>query len=228
MRYILIILLLSFFSCTSAPETNPYGLKIVQSISEYKQSVADNPEYELIDLEKYIPGIVVDMRYATTNNFTGEVVYDYPAALLRKPVADALKKAQAEFANMGLGLKVFDAYRPYTATVKFYELIGDTNFVAAPWHGSRHNRGAAVDVTLIILETGEELPMPTAFDEFTDKASPAYMDLPQDVLQNRANLLRIMAGHGFSVYPAEWWHFDFEGWERFPLMDIRIGNLVNE
>ncbi len=228
MRHIIILLLLGFLGCRATIENNPYGLKIVQTISQYKQTVAENPENELVDLETYIPGIVVDMRYATANNFTDEVVYDGAAAFLRKPVADALKQVQAELESIGLGLKVFDAYRPYAATLKFYELIGDTNFVAAPWYGSRHNRGAAVDVTLISLETGEELPMPTAFDEFSETAAPGYMKLPDEVIRNRELLISIMAAHGFTVYPTEWWHFDFEGYERFPLMDIKIGLLARE
>jgi zinc D-Ala-D-Ala dipeptidase len=225
-QFLLIFLLWSGFQV--AAQQNAYGLKITTTLEEYEQEVAADPENELINLATLIPGIVLDIRYATEENFTGEVVYDHAAAFLRRPAAEALARVQQSLSWQGLGLKVFDAYRPYAATVKFYDLIGDTNFVAAPWKGSRHNRGAAVDVTLINLETGEELPMPTTFDEFTEKASPAYMNLPQDVLHNRANLLRIMAEHGFTVYPSEWWHFDFEGWERFPLMDIRIGDLVTD
>lgn len=220
-------LLLLFVACQSANNSNPYGLEITQTVSAYQQEIKNDPDNKLVNLKDHIPDIVIDMRYATANNFTGEEVYDYPAALVRKPVADALAGVQQSLSWQGLGLKIFDAYRPYAATLKFYDLIGDTNFVAAPWHGSRHNRGAAVDVTLINLETGDELPMPTPFDEFSEKASPDYMDLPPDVLQNRAILLRIMAEFGFSVYPSEWWHFDYKGWERFGLMDLKIRDLVD-
>ncbi len=112
----------------------------------------------------------LDIRYASNNNFTGEVIYNQPKAFVRLPVAKALQEVQSELNSMGLGLKIFDAYRPYAATLRFYEVYPDTMFVAAPWHGSRHNRGCAVDVSLVDLESGNELQMPSAFDDFSEKA----------------------------------------------------------
>ncbi len=222
MYYLLFLLL----GCTYAPHNNPYGLELTQTIDEYQQSVATDPTMKLVNLADHIPNVVIDMRYATAENFTNKVVYDYPAALLRKPAAEALARVQQSLSLQGLGLKVYDAYRPYAATLSFYELIGDTNYVAAPWHGSRHNRGAAVDVTLIRLDTGEELPMPTPFDDFSEKAGPEYMDLPEHILRNRATLIQTMAEHGFTVYHSEWWHFDFIGWEQFGLLDLKISELI--
>lgn len=222
MYYLLFLLL----GCTYAPHNNPYGLELTQTIDEYQQSVTTDPTMKLVNLADHIPNVVIDMRYATAENFTNKVVYDYPAALLRKPAAEALARVQQSLSLQGLGLKVYDAYRPYAATLSFYELIGDTNYVAAPWHGSRHNRGAAVDVTLIRLDTGEELPMPTPFDDFSEKAGPDYMDLPEHILRNRATLIQIMAEHGFTVYRSEWWHFDFIGWEQFGLLDLKISELI--
>ncbi len=115
----------------------------------------------LVDLQKYIPGVVLDIRYADTNNFTGTKIYTQPRAFLRKPAADSLLKIQQILAEKGLGLKIYDAYRPYAATLYFYEVYPDTTFVAAPWKGSIHNRGCAVDLSIINLESGSELKMPT-------------------------------------------------------------------
>lgn len=201
---------------------NKYGLKTVDSEAEYLQQVEADSDMQMVNLEKHIPNIVLDIRYATKNNFTGEVIYSEPLAFARKPIADALKKAQDSLNIIGFGLKIFDAYRPYSATVKFYEVYEDTNFVANPRYGSRHNRGAAVDVSLVNIQTGQELEMPTPFDDFTEKANPDYMDLPKDALKNRELLIGIMAHFGFSVYPTEWWHFDYAGWDKYPLMNLEF------
>jgi D-alanyl-D-alanine dipeptidase/esterase/lipase len=204
-----------------------YGLKATK-IDEYKASLKTNPDNELIDLEKFIPSIVLDVRYATTNNFTKERIYDLPKAYSRKPVAIALKKAQEEFAKLGYGIKVYDGYRPYSATIKFYEVMkGDTMYVASPYKGSKHNRGCALDVTLVDLKTKEELKMPTEWDT---AAKESWADAPVSdlaVAKNRETLISIMEKNGFKVYSAEWWHFDFVGWQKFDVMDIDFEEIVN-
>ncbi len=209
----------------SDASNNPYGLEIISEKAAYDSLVSVEPEKALVDLEKEIPGIMLDIRYATDNNFTAEVIYSTPAAFTRKEVAEALKKVQQELNAQGLGLKIFDAYRPYSATLKFYEVYPDTMFVAAPWYGSRHNRGCAVDVSLVELESGQELEMPTPFDDFSEKAHTDYADLPEKIIQNRQLLIDIMTKNGFSIYPYEWWHYDFEGWENYRLMDISFEEL---
>jgi zinc D-Ala-D-Ala dipeptidase len=204
---------------------NPYGLDILSDPETYRNAIIHDENQLMVDLAVYIPGIVLDIRYATENNFTGQQVYDTAAAFLRKPVAEALLRVQLELRDMGLGIKVFDAYRPYQATLKFFRVYPDKSFVAAPWLGSRHNRGAAVDLTLIDLTSGEELLMPTPFDDFSERASPTYMDLPEEAIRNREKLINIMNNHGFSVFHTEWWHFDYRGWEQFGLMDIDMKDL---
>jgi D-alanyl-D-alanine dipeptidase len=222
-----LILFIGSFCNQPDAQQNPYGLKIIADFEQYKNSIIDNPSNKLVDLAQFIPGLELDIRYAGTNNFTGRQVYEQPRAFLRLPVARALQDVNSDLNQVGLGLKVFDAYRPYSATVKFYEIIGDTNFVAAPWHGSRHNRGCAVDVTLVDLASGEELEMPTAFDDFSEKAAVDFTDLPDYVIANRELLVESMKKHGFKTYPYEWWHFDFEGWEDFDLMDVSFEMLDN-
>jgi D-alanyl-D-alanine dipeptidase len=226
MRQYFLLLLLAFFAAAYAQQPeNPYGLEILSDPRLYREAIAVDENQLMIDLAVYIPGIVLDIRYATANNFTGQQVYDTAAAFLRKPVAEALLRAQLELRSKGLGLKVFDAYRPYRATLKFFRVYPDKSFVAAPWLGSRHNRGAAVDLTLIDLSSGQELLMPTLFDDFTERASPSYMDLPEEAIRNREKLINIMSKHGFSVFHTEWWHYDFRGWEQFGLMDIDLKDL---
>ena len=202
------------------------NLMVISDTSVYHAQIKVSPANMLIEIIDVIPEIKLDIRYATTNNFTSEMVYNSPKAFVRQPVANALAIVQKSLKKYGLGLLVFDAYRPYSATVKFYEIYKDTNYVASPWQGSRHNRGAAVDVSLINIETGEELQMPTAFDDFTEAAHSDYNNLPDNVLKNREILINEMQNHGFKVYPTEWWHFDFIGWEVYDLMDIPFEELV--
>jgi len=227
MRLIITLLSCLVIGSVFGQKTKVYNskLQIVSNIEEYNDQVSKNPNNELVDLEIFLQDVILDIRYATSNNFTNQKVYTEAKAYARWPVASSLQIVQQELLKNNMSLKIFDAYRPYSATVLFYEIYKDTTFVASPWSGSRHNRGAAVDVSIVDLETGEEIQMPTAFDDFTEKASPDYMDLPENVIQNRDLLINLMQNHGFRVYPHEWWHFDFMGWEAFPLMDISFIEL---
>ena len=220
----LILWLLILSSTTQLGAQNKYGLKAT-SFAEYKNSIKANPENQLVDLEKFIPGIVLDIRYATENNFTGETIYTLAKAYARRPVAESLKKIHAELKSQGLGIKIFDAYRPYKATVKFYEVYGDTTYVASPYRGSRHNRGCALDLTLINLKTGEELKMPTGYDSFTKAAWPSTPVADPVIKKNRQILIQAMQNHGFRVNSSEWWHFDFIGWKKFDVLDIDFEEL---
>jgi zinc D-Ala-D-Ala dipeptidase len=220
MRIIVLLLVVS----TGFAQRYPYGLKPMM-LPQYEQAVEEDASKELIDLEKFIPGIVLDIRYATTDNFTKEKIYSLPKAYARKPVAEALKKAQQEFAISGVGIKVYDAYRPYSATVKFYEVYRDTTYVASPYRGSRHNRGCAVDMTLVDLKTGEELKMPTEFDSFRKEAWPTSKIADPIINRNRNLIISIMNKFGFTVNSSEWWHFDFRGWQRFEVLDIDFEEL---
>lgn len=203
---------------------NKYGLKTTD-LKEYRASLATAPDKELIDLEKFIPGIALDIRYATTNNFTKEKIYNLARAYARKPVAEALKKAQQEFLKQGVGIKIHDAYRPYKATVKFYELYKDTTYVASPYRGSRHNRGCAIDMTLIDIKSGNELKMPTEYDSFRKEAWPTTPVSDPVIKKNRELIISVMEKHGFKVNASEWWHFDFIGWKKYEVLDIDFEEL---
>lgn len=225
------LLLLAFLliSCGTHKKTaDKYKLHVVSDIESYNKLVAENPEKTFVDIEKIIPGIKLDIRYATKNNFTKQQIYQSPMAFVRKPVAEALLKIQAELKNKGLALKIYDAYRPYSATVKFYEVYPDKEFVASPKTGSVHNRGCAVDLSLINIKTGKELEMPTPFDDFTEKAAHTYMDLPAKAIENRKLLKDIMTKYGFIQYDSEWWHYSYKEWEDFELMDISFEELKQQ
>lgn len=206
-------------------EKNPYKLDIVSDIKDYQKSVESDSDNLLVDLKEYIPGVILDIRYADTNNFTGKKIYTEPRAFARKPVAEALLEIQNKLNNEGLGLKIFDAYRPYAATLHFYEVYPDTTFVAAPWKGSIHNKGCAIDLTLVDIVTGAELPMPTPFDDFSEKASLNYNEPDPAKAANRAKLLSVMTEAGFTSYEHEWWHYNFKEREKYKLMDIPFEEL---
>lgn len=221
-RWIPLLLLVTF----PAAAQYKYGLTPV-TFQTYQADVKQHPDHELVDLEKFIPGVVLDIRYATTNNFTGEKIYNQAKAFARKPVAEALKKAQEEFAAQGYAIKIFDAYRPYAATVKFYEVYRDTTYVASPYRGSRHNRGCAIDMTLVDIKTGNELPMPTEYDSFRKEAWPTTPVKDEHIRKNRALLISVMERVGFKVNSSEWWHFDFKGWKAYSVLDIPFEQLTH-
>ncbi|MEO5912375.1 MAG: M15 family metallopeptidase [Pelobium sp.] len=221
LRHLFIILYFSF-----AP-VQQEELIVVSSLNEYKIQVKNNPDLQLLEIKKYIPAVHLDIKYATKANFSGVAVYSQASAFARKPVVEALLKIQKELKKEGIGLKIFDAYRPYSVTVKFWKVtpIDKKEFVANPKTGSRHNRGCAVDLTLINLKSGKELEMPTPYDSFAKEASPTYQDISPIQKKNRDFLINIMERNGFKVIKNEWWHFDFRGWEKFPLMDIPFEKL---
>jgi D-alanyl-D-alanine dipeptidase len=179
---------------------------------------------ELIDIQKVSPRIRLDIRYATENNFTKQKLYDEAACLLRQPTAERLSRVQAELETEGMGLKVYDCYRPLAVQRRFWELVPDERFVTNPAGGSNHNRGAAVDLTLVDSR-GNELSMPTGFDDFTERAHRSYSGLPEDVMEHRDRLARAMTKQGFLPLPTEWWHFDDPECDRYPVLDKSFSEL---
>jgi zinc D-Ala-D-Ala dipeptidase len=226
------ILLLAVPACTGSesgtgteiPE-NEYGLEVVDDKDLYLQTVEEDPSKELVDLEEEISDIRLEVRYATEDNFMGEQLYPVAKAVLRKPAAESLSEAQEDLKERGLELEVFDGYRPYEVTEKMWEPYQDPDFVADPAEGSRHNRGCAVDVTLVDSANGEELVMPTGYDDFTEKAAHDYGDLPEEAIRNRDLLREVMEGHGFAALETEWWHYDCQDWERFEVMDLPLESV---
>ena len=169
--------------------------------------------------------IVIDLKYASSNNFLGKPVYPISRCLLRKSVAQRLIRVQRNLQQKGLGLKIWDGYRPLSVQREMWELVPDPRYVADPEKGSRHNRASAVDVTLVD-SLGYELEMPTLFDDFSEKASRDYEKASAEALENRRVLEEAMVAEGFIPLPTEWWHFDDPDWERFPILDIPLDEIV--
>lgn len=183
------------------------------------------PKTDLVEVKKVVPTAQLDLRYATTNNFTHQKVYRSSRCFLTRGTAEKLKAVALDLQHEGLGLKIYDGYRPLAVQKRVWALVPDERYVADPKKGSRHNRGAAVDLTLVNLETGKELTMPTGFDDFSERAHRDYDRLPQPVLENRRKLQESMEARGFIGMPTEWWHFDDTNWQKYPILDISIETL---
>ena len=183
----------------------------------------------LIELTRLDPTIRLDIRYATTNNFTGRQLYSQPRAFLVTPAAQALLDAHRAAQTVGFGLTIYDAYRPWRVTKKLWDATPPgpkRNYVANPKRGSKHNRGCAVDLTLHHLSDGAEVAMPSGYDEFTMRAHRSFVDAPPEAIKHRSLLERVMQGAGFRGASNEWWHFDFVVWENYPVLDIPFEDLT--
>jgi zinc D-Ala-D-Ala dipeptidase len=177
---------------------------------------------QLVDLDSLDPTIKLSIRYATTQNFLGQRVYDQARALLQLPVAKAVVAAHRELKSSGYGLLVFDAYRPWSVTKIFWDLTPDSKrgFVANPTNGSVHNRGCAVDVGMYRLSDNSEVQMPSSFDEMSYESAASYQGGSEEERYHRDRLRVTMERHGFSVHPSEWWHFDHRVWPDYPILDV--------
>ncbi|MFC2085263.1 M15 family metallopeptidase [Bacteroidota bacterium] len=176
----------------------------------------------IVRLDSIDSTIVMDVKYATTNNFTGQKLYNTNIVYIRKIVGDSLSRANYYLIKeYNLRIKIFDGYRPLSVQKLMWEIVPDDRYVANPVKGSKHNRGAAVDITLIDT-LGNEVPMGTEYDDFTEKAHFNYGNLKDEVKYNRDLLRNVMKKFGFEPISSEWWHFDFNGWQRFSILDYEI------
>lgn len=182
----------------------------------------------LVEPSSIDKSLVLDIRYATTNNFTGKRVYPSARCFLRVDVAKRLLTVQENLRGQGLGLKIYDCYRPFSVQEAFWAIMPDERYVGKPTRengvivkSSRHNRGAAVDVTLVDAK-GRELPMPTGYDDFSDKAHRDSTAASPEAWRNSQTLERAMAAQGFEPLPTEWWHFDGSGWQDYEPLDLPL------
>lgn len=172
-----------------------------------KKGVGQIANSTLVKVTDYIPDIIVDLKYAAEDNFTGHRIYDFTEAYLRYGTVQKLKKVQEALRPLGLSLKIWDAYRPTAAQFTFWEICPDDTYIANPYKGfSSHSRGNAVDVTLVTAE-GEDLRMPTEFDDFSRLASRHYKDWDKEAADNVMLVEWLMIENGFRVYEGEWWHY---------------------
>lgn len=188
---------------TAAQEVTAQEI-ITQEITTEKEPEDD--EYVLV--KKYIPDIYVELRYATENNFTGVKIYDFTEAYLRYGTVKKLAQVQKELKQQGYSLKIWDAYRPFEAQQKLWEVYPDPNYVANPANGMRrHNLGGTVDITMVAAD-GSIIPMPSEFDDFSLKADRNYSDIDNEEAVNNVMILQnAMENNGFTGYQGEWWDY---------------------
>ncbi|MCP9236372.1 M15 family metallopeptidase [Lewinella sp. JB7] len=224
MRYLIpSLFLLLLCSCEPAPEaaTVNDGFPTEVPPPAAPVEVVTQPDFDTAQWTELIrldPTFILDVRYATDSNFMEQRIYDCGRCFYRPTVARALAAAQKELRQQGLGLKMFDCYRPGPYQQRLWDVMPDARYVAHPSRGSVHSRGAAADLTLVELETGEELDLGTPYDFFGEEAYTTTTDLPDRVLRNRRTLQDVLRRHGFATIRTEWWHFNFTG-PRFPLSD---------
>jgi D-alanyl-D-alanine dipeptidase len=179
---------------------------------------------ELVELTDLDDTFVIDLRYATEDNFTVQKIYSQSRCFLVRGTAEKLIAANRELAEMGYRLKIWDAYRPPSAQRALWEVFPDPAFVANPENGSIHTRGAAVDVTLVD-EEGNELPMPTGFDDFSEKAAISYDGCTEEQARNRDLLAEVMVRNGFVRIQSEWWHFVDSQASSYPMLDVEFEEI---
>lgn len=218
------------------PEATGLQVHPAESIAELRrQALAQPPPQEnkplrpadLVDVTTIEPDIKLDIRYATRNNFLGAPVYEEAKAFLQRPAAEALGRAAQRLRPLGYGLLIHDAYRPWYVTKIFWDATPDDKkiFVANPQEGSRHNRGCAVDLTLYDLKTGAEVPMTGGYDEMSERSYAFYPGGTSLQRWDRALLHNALEAEGFSVYPYEWWHFDYKDWQQYPILNLTFEQL---
>ncbi|HHV15043.1 MAG TPA: M15 family metallopeptidase [Gelria sp.] len=225
--FIILVTLLVYLQYKPSPNQNGEPFNGLPEEPSQEERVKEAPPrvipktspQDMVNLAEFIPEIKVELRYATPDNFTGAVIYDDDTAYLRRGTAEKLKAAQAEFAAHGYTIKVWDAYRPPAAQFKLWEKVPDARFVINPHKDySHHSRGTAVDVTLID-ENGQEVIMPTGFDDFTARADRDYSDLNPETAANARFLEEIMEKHGFNSIFYEWWHFIDSDKDKYPVYE---------
>ena len=180
---------------------------------------------DLVDIMELDSTIVVELRYATEDNFLEDTLYSANICLLRKAVAERLVKVHQSLRQKGFGLKIWDGYRPLSVQKKMWKKLPDPRFVANPQRGSNHNRGAAVDVTLVDLK-GNELEMPTEFDDFSPKAKSDYPYANEQAKRNRKILQDAMRSQGFRTISSEWWHFNDKNCRKYSVLDVPLERFI--
>ncbi len=198
---------------------------ILFTIAVAAQAPARKPnqrEADLLELIKLDRSIKLDIRYARSDNFVGRAVYTQARAFLQRPAAEALVRVHRKLKDQGFGLAIFDGYRPWSVTKLFWDVTPEDKrkYVANPKTGSRHNRGCAVDLTMYDVKTGKLVPMPSEFDDFSERSAPDYKGGTDEERRNRDLLRRAMESEGFSVNSDEWWHFDYKDWRDYAIYDI--------
>jgi D-alanyl-D-alanine dipeptidase len=205
-RILFVFCVLLFTSCATKPPNE----------------TGDFKESDLVELIRLDSTFKLDIRYATNNNLVGKPVYTEARAFLQRPAAENLVKVNSELKQLGYGLLLFDGYRPWSVTKKFWDITPKENkkFVADPKKGSRHNRGCAIDLSLYEIVSGKEVDMTGVYDEMSERSYPYYKGGTDEQRRMRDLLRTKMEAHGFTVYEYEWWHFDYKDWKSYSIQNI--------
>ena len=214
--------------------TKSYSIILLINIFIYPFSftLGQTPANKLVKVKEIIPDIEIELKYSTTDNFTKIILYPTNTCYLAFGALENLKLVQDSLRNIksyngvkypkGLGLKIWDGYRPRSVQYRMWEIVPDPRYVADPDKGSSHNRGGAVDLTIIDFSTKRELDMPTIFDFFGVEAHHEYMEHPIHVIANRKLLRDLMTNvGGFTIYAEEWWHYKYPPSDNFPLLNVQ-------
>jgi D-alanyl-D-alanine dipeptidase len=182
---------------------------------------------DLVELINLDPTIKLDIRYASTNNFMSTPFYSQARAFMQRPAAEAVVRANAKLKPYGYAVVIHDGYRPWYVTKMFWDgtPADKHDFVANPVPGSRHNRGCAVDLSLYDLKTGQEVQMPSGYDEMSERSYPDYKGGTPEETKRRELLRKVMESEGFTVQEHEWWHFDYQDWKLYPVMNVPFEQL---
>lgn len=221
--FVYLLILILFWNCKSKQQqlegiqpsgdiiaTSDFPKTIASKEIEKPKGMPAIPDTTFVDLKNYSTDFVYDIKYATTDNFLKSQVYECPECFLRLKTARALMQANQDFLKLGFRIKIFDCYRPLDIQKKMWKIVPNPDYVANPAKGSIHNRGGAVDITLVDV-SGKELDMGTAFDHFGPEAAIDYVNLSEEVKKNRKLLQSVMSANGFTVLRSEWWHFNLSG-----------------
>ena len=219
MKKVLLSICISVLTIASKRQTS---LKVISDLKVYNE-LPDTKK--LVLLTDSVPNIQQDLVYATTHNFTKKKLYPFPKLYVNTQMASALKKAAKILQAKGLGLLIYDGYRPYSVSKKMWEIVQDTRYVANPINGSDHNKGAAIDLSLYNLKTGKALLMPTPFDDFTEKAHLSYNPSSATIRTNRALLIQTMQSVGLHPLATEWWHYTLSNSKSLDVLDISFKDL---
>jgi D-Ala-D-Ala dipeptidase len=192
---------------------------IITFLSALLSFVVWGQQSDFVRLKDLSADFVYELKYATPDNFLKQAVYDCGECYLRKSTAEALVKANEAFKQLGYRIKLFDCYRPLSVQKKMWKILPGTHYVANPAKGSKHNRGAAVDLTLVDAQ-GKELNMGTPFDFFGKEAHHTYTEHPKEVLENRKLLKETLNKYNFKSIYSEWWHYEYR-----PEMQSKVENF---
>ncbi len=234
--FLLLIALPSTAALAQQASVQNFHITPLKPVAELRQEAlaatppAEKGEFrkpDLVELVKLDPTIKLDIRYASTNNFMGTPFYNEARAFLQRPAAQALVRVNRKLKPLGYGLIIHDGYRPWYVTKMFWDATPDDKkiFVADPQKGSQHNRGCAVDLSLYDLKTGQEVSMPSGYDEMSERAYPDYRGGTPEQHRLRDLLRREMESEGFTVYQYEWWHFDYKDWKQYPILNVRFEQI---